>query len=254
MKIKWLALTSLITIAMAACSSQALQPSVSPTSVKTLPTQVQPTPTGAASVAASPEPKSGQIANPASKYCIEKGGKLDIRKDAAGNEFGMCVFPNGRECEEWALMRGQCSAEVPADKGANLASYASKTYGFSLTYPNTWSLADQAANGDQPAQIKLTRGNNQMIIQVKRASERLAFGAVAPQGGEIFQLGVLTVLGQKVPVQVVRLEGNIKSCGASFATPNLQFRFQLDNSLDPEIPGDVLQEAQTIVQSLQLTQ
>ncbi|WP_323135378.1 DUF333 domain-containing protein [Dyella silvatica] len=51
------------------------------------------------------------MANPASVSCIKQGGKLDIRKDAAGNQDGVCVFPDGRECQEWPLFRDkQCIA------------------------------------------------------------------------------------------------------------------------------------------------
>lgn len=54
-------------------------------------------------------PRSG-LANPASVNCVKQGGKLDIRKNATGGEYGMCIFPNGKQCEEWALFRKQCSA------------------------------------------------------------------------------------------------------------------------------------------------
>lgn len=46
-----------------------------------------------------------KLPNPASEHCIAKGGKVDIRKDQAGNEKGMCVFEDGRECDEWAFYR-----------------------------------------------------------------------------------------------------------------------------------------------------
>lgn len=45
------------------------------------------------------------MANPASVHCGEIGGRLVIRKDKAGNEYGFCGLPNGRLCEEWALFR-----------------------------------------------------------------------------------------------------------------------------------------------------
>jgi putative hemolysin len=54
-----------------------------------------------------PGGKTG-LPNPASVYCVEQGGNLTIRKDAAGNEFGICNFPNGTSCEEWAFYRGEC--------------------------------------------------------------------------------------------------------------------------------------------------
>ena len=50
-----------------------------------------------------------QLANPASTYCIEQGGTLEIRKDAQGNETGYCVFSDGSECEEWAFYNGECT-------------------------------------------------------------------------------------------------------------------------------------------------
>lgn len=51
---------------------------------------------------------STTIANPASVYCINHGGKLDIQTTSAG-QTGMCTFPNGSQCEEWSYFRGECS-------------------------------------------------------------------------------------------------------------------------------------------------
>lgn len=44
------------------------------------------------------------MANPASEYCVKKGGKLEIVKDASG-EKGMCHLPNGTVVDEWELFR-----------------------------------------------------------------------------------------------------------------------------------------------------
>ncbi len=51
--------------------------------------------------------QSAQIANPASSNCIVKGGMLEIRKSKIG-EYGVCLFEDNRQCEEWALLRGEC--------------------------------------------------------------------------------------------------------------------------------------------------
>jgi len=48
------------------------------------------------------------MANPASKYCVDQGYKLEIRDEANG-QVGYCIFPDGSECEEWAYFRGECS-------------------------------------------------------------------------------------------------------------------------------------------------
>jgi inhibitor of cysteine peptidase len=55
------------------------------------------------------------MANPASVACDQSGGTVEIKKDASGNEYGMCTFKNGTSCEEWALYRGEgCKPGVPA--------------------------------------------------------------------------------------------------------------------------------------------
>ncbi len=46
--------------------------------------------------------------NPASVYCIQKGNKLEIRTAADGSQNGICVFPDGSTCDEWAYYLGEC--------------------------------------------------------------------------------------------------------------------------------------------------
>ncbi|NUO86907.1 MAG: DUF333 domain-containing protein [Cupriavidus sp.] len=48
------------------------------------------------------------MANPASVNCAQRGGKLQIVSTPAG-QTGICTFPSGKQCEEWALMRGECA-------------------------------------------------------------------------------------------------------------------------------------------------
>jgi len=47
------------------------------------------------------------IANPASENCEKKGGVFTITKGPIG-EYGICVFEDNRECEEWALFHNEC--------------------------------------------------------------------------------------------------------------------------------------------------
>lgn len=60
----------------------------------------------------STPPKIGSP-NPASQYCVEQGGKLEIRNEANG-QVGYCHLPNGQVVEEWKLFRdnqANCVAE-----------------------------------------------------------------------------------------------------------------------------------------------
>lgn len=50
--------------------------------------------------------------NPASVYCKEHGNKLEILTAADGSQSGVCVFPDGSSCDEWAYFRGACGLAV----------------------------------------------------------------------------------------------------------------------------------------------
>lgn len=49
-----------------------------------------------------------KVVNPASEYCEKQGNTLSIVKDQAGNEYGICKFPDGTECEEWDYYNSRC--------------------------------------------------------------------------------------------------------------------------------------------------
>jgi Tol biopolymer transport system component/putative hemolysin len=48
------------------------------------------------------------LANPASVNCTQQGGKLSIEERGDGGQIGVCYFEDNRQCEEWALLRGDC--------------------------------------------------------------------------------------------------------------------------------------------------
>ncbi len=48
------------------------------------------------------------IANPAAVFCEKNGGKLELREDTSGGVSGVCIFPDGSECDEWAFYRKVC--------------------------------------------------------------------------------------------------------------------------------------------------
>ncbi len=58
---------------------------------------------------ATPEADRGDsgLGNPASIYCLEQGGTLEIRNTDQG-QVGICTLPDGTVCEEWAFYRGEC--------------------------------------------------------------------------------------------------------------------------------------------------
>ena len=50
-------------------------------------------------------PQRVGMANPASEHCLKKGGKVEIKKNVEGGEYGMCHLPDGSQVEEWELFR-----------------------------------------------------------------------------------------------------------------------------------------------------
>ncbi|GAB4528140.1 MAG: hypothetical protein Kow0063_04060 [Anaerolineae bacterium] len=79
-------------LALAFCTVVALVGCVPPTLPQSAPTQKP----------------AGEIANPASENCARQGGTLVIQKRGDGGEYGVCIFEDNRQCEEWALLRGEC--------------------------------------------------------------------------------------------------------------------------------------------------
>ena len=63
--------------------------------------------------ARTPQPPVIGMANPASVDCGRKGGVSQI-VDGPGGQSGVCVFPDGRRCEEWALFRDNRCVAAPA--------------------------------------------------------------------------------------------------------------------------------------------
>jgi putative hemolysin len=93
----------------------------------------------ASAVTPTEQPMAG-IANPASVYCEENGGKLEIRADADGNQYGICIFPDGSECDEWAYFRGECAPSTPSAEPTEEVVNGWKVYqneemGFRFQYP-----------------------------------------------------------------------------------------------------------------------
>lgn len=63
---------------------------------------------------AAPEPAATDMPqvgmpNPASVYCEQNENKLEIHTAVDGSQSGVCVFPDGSLCDEWAYYRGECA-------------------------------------------------------------------------------------------------------------------------------------------------
>ncbi|MEW6030680.1 MAG: DUF333 domain-containing protein [Chloroflexota bacterium] len=104
--------------------------------------------------ATPPTPTPAQqvgLANPASAYCVEQGYKSEIRTAADGSQSGVCIFPDGSECDEWAYFRGECGpgGQTPSPTGRP---------------PVTWMKSFEGANYGAFFDIVLTPDGNALAV------------------------------------------------------------------------------------------
>jgi putative hemolysin len=90
------------------------------------------------------QPTTG-LANPASVYCEEQGYTLEMRTDENGT-YGVCIFPDGNECEEWAFYRGECR---PATEEVQPTEIPVTPTDAAVQVPDPAPAHDAAPNYDQ---------------------------------------------------------------------------------------------------------
>lgn len=66
--------------------------------------------------AASAQNAPVALANPAAVNCGKLGGTSEQLVRGTLGVVGICRFKNGRACEEWALMRGECPEDGVDEK------------------------------------------------------------------------------------------------------------------------------------------
>jgi putative hemolysin len=81
--------------------------------------------------------------NPASLFCEQNGNKLEIRTAADGSQSGICVFPDGSTCDEWAYFRGECGQTAQKSPTPAMSVEATtEASGGSLPPETTEQIAD----------------------------------------------------------------------------------------------------------------
>ncbi|MCX6764082.1 MAG: DUF333 domain-containing protein [Candidatus Moranbacteria bacterium] len=116
------------------------------------------------------ENKNIGIANPASVYCEQNGGKLEIQTASDGGQNGICKFPDGSQCDEWAYYRGECKP-VGSLKNNSLEKgwkvYKNSQYNFELAVPdyvNTGQISENSVVGTYNDPIKGIYIGNLILI------------------------------------------------------------------------------------------
>lgn len=99
-------------------------------------------------------PPVTQIANPASVNCGKQGGKLVIERGPAG-EFGVCQFEDNRQCEEWALLRGQCPSG-----GLRITGYVTAAARYCAITGGKYAVTGRSGAADEQGTCALPSGKS----------------------------------------------------------------------------------------------
>ncbi len=150
----------------------------------------------------APAPPALNMANPASLFCEQQGGKLEIRQDAQGGEYGVCIFPDGGQCEEWAFFNGKCQ---PGPTPQATPEYTNALYGYTIKIPEGWRVEEKDSQ-----QIILRSEFYELFLGVQRPGEGPETFRSGLPAGEFVDGGTFTLLGQPQPKKLLVLDGRTK--------------------------------------------
>jgi putative hemolysin len=201
------------------------------------------------------------LANPASVHCEEQGGRLEIRTTADGGQYGVCIFEDGSECEEWAYFRAECQPgeleDAPAPQGS--PAYTNAEYGFSFDSPAEWTIEGYE---DRVFFIRTTPDGGQYLLFVgfQPTNDQPEHFRIGQGDGELQDAEPITFLDSQITKQELLHQGKIKS--VFYATHLPAGDVLLSIYLDPfgddidystlDIPPEIITEADQIVSSFTL--
>ena len=99
----------------------------------------------------SPEPS---MANPASENCITQGGTLTIATRGDGGEYGICYFEDNRQCEEWALLGGDCPVG-----GLKVTGYITPAAQYCAITGGTYAITGESNTDDEQGTCTFKNGS-----------------------------------------------------------------------------------------------
>lgn len=101
----------------------------------------------------TPTPNLG-LANPASVNCIEQGGEVVLQIDGGGGQYGVCRFEDTRQCEEWAMLRGDCPVG-----GVSITDYITLPGIFCAISGGTYTITANGGTPDEEGDCTLPSGD-----------------------------------------------------------------------------------------------
>ncbi len=176
-------------------------------------------PTQVAIDAAPTDTPQANVPDPASEYCEQQGNTLEIRTAADGSQSGVCIFPDGSECDEWAYFQGKCGpvspsgfpstpTEIPTQLPIIQAdyqgwwTYTHPGYNFSMMLPEDWIVEEittfDPLNNGHTLNIhpNYVSGVENIRMTFRRNGEDVPLWPTGVGSGEFIPQGTLDVAGQ----------------------------------------------------------
>jgi putative hemolysin len=243
---KWYWTLAPMLIVLASCATPEARPTPTPTQA----TVVIPTNTAQAS-----------LPNPASIYCEQQGNRLEIRTAPDGSQSGVCIFPNGSECDEWAYYRKECTpapnatdtpSAIPTSPVyspepvtpdpslyAGWIEYTDLAYGFKFRYPPEWTAElDLRSDSTSYQHLLWLRAPSKplpgvvMQIAFEGVGEDYGLQRTGVGSGELIERGSVPFLGEPVKRIALVLQGNdmevMYGTTGLFDRGDLRFAISLD--------------------------
>ena len=120
------------------------------------------------------------MANPASEYCIEQGGTLSIEENGNGDQYGVCYFEDNYQCEEWAMLRGDCRVG-----GIKVTGYITPAATYCTITGGTYQITGNNGADDEQGTCTLPDGTVCDVWEYYngQCSAASPSGTTAPGGG-----------------------------------------------------------------------
>jgi len=93
------------------------------------------------------------VANPASENCVERGGQVIIQERGDGGQYGVCTFEDNLQCEEWAMMRGDCPVG-----GIKVTGYITDAARYCAITGGTYAVTGTNDSGEEQGTCTLPGG------------------------------------------------------------------------------------------------